>query len=613
MLSTTASSPVQRLPSDIFFIIFSLVAKDDRPRMCSCAGHGPQGLNVGYCCPKHPLCDHHNHDPLPTPNVCVYDVGWVRLGHVCRLWRNLLLQARILWANDLCTLNNSALESFLSRAGRKSLTIDFDSVYSEHMRYRESRLRRGEILLQNVHNARIVRGNCSRDGLSILSIATQPSLEMLELGSTDAIALRTSNLREAVMNGPITLYAPILLRAKCIGPSSVLPHSSSLRRLDLSCSISRCAEILAFLQATHSLKELAIEFVDSALPHDGNMQNITHSDGLQMLGCSPSLPALSELRMIGYGVAHQTICKLLSQLTTASARSLKTFEVTCTHPAVIQSSLALGALRAAAHAIEADSIYLHVRDVLGGIVAVVSLSRQELRHNPELCPSVTFRLIIAELSDLAIDDVVRTKIMSLLPLNRITHLFLDCLPMHGPSAYAQSAFCTALTQLTSVHTLNARDNDRYPNNHEYTPSQHPLVGSILNTRLSSLTALHVSYSEGMFVDWWNRLATALAIRTRVGLSFTSLCISYNWGSNVRRPEGAAISPLETFHEQTGVYHYEPDIFIANAPVHAFNLDGTNVWAKEKVESVARSLFAQVVETIEVEEASPLRPVWPPIL
>lgn len=552
---------------------------------------------------------------MPPPRTCVYNLGWTKLGHVCRLWTMLLLEIQTLWANDLCTLNNSALDTFLRRAEWRSLTIDFNSIHSDHMRSKGSRGRRFELLLENMSRARVLRVDCEREELFIFKKnAGQPLpfLEVLELSSVDKFKKlpEAPNLREVNLVGPVTLDAPSLLKAidKVAGP---LPHSRSLRSLELKWSIPLCAEITTLLVEISSLKEFALELEDNRLPDAIDAYPLAHKNG----AC---LPALSGLRVTGYGTAHRSICDLLAQLTAASARTLRRFEVSCTHPALPQSSLALDSLKIAVKAIEADSVYLHFRDVPSGIVAVISLSNFRIRHDPELCPFVTFRINIAEGFDLSVDDLLRTKLMPLLPLDRITHLFLDCIPMPEASIYTPPAFILAFKQLTSVHTLYACDNDRRPAKHFSLPESHPLVGALTGPRcLPVLKALHASYTTCMFRDWWIRLAITLAIRHRTGMPLSSLFITHKWRSNARRPEGAARSHLETFHRLPDENPADSGIlllnFILKTPDDAYNVDGGSEWAKEKVESVARSLFAQVVDTVEVEEASGPKPFWPPNL
>ncbi|VDB94502.1 unnamed protein product [Peniophora sp. CBMAI 1063] len=498
------------------------------------------------------------------------------------------------------------MKAFFHRAEGLPVDMDFNTLYGEHLRRIGSRRRRREFFLSILDSARRIQGGHSREGLFLGSHKHNlPYLEVLEFTGSDAKVLTTPYLLEAVLDGHITLLAPRLLKASLTGPFP--PQSLLLRSLGLRWTVSRCAELPTLLATLSCLKEFSLHLEDTRLP--GSVD--TQREGQTRAAL---LPALSELRVIGYGAAHHSICELLDQLAASSAHSLRRFEVGCTHAALAQSNHALNALRTAAHAIQADSAYIHFRDVPSGVIAVISLSSQKFRHDQQRCPFVTFKATIAEGFDLSVDELVRTRLVTLLPLDHVTHLYLDCVPMPEPSPYAQPAFISAMKQLTSVRILHANDNDRYPGLLHSMPESHPLVGALEAPRcLPALEVLDVSYSTGMFRDWWTRLAIALAIRSRTGMPLTSLRITHTWGPNVRRPESAARSPLETFHKNPNVNPHDPDAFILNSPPDAFSVDGGSVWAKEKVESVARSLFGQVVQKIEVEEASRIQSFWPPVL
>ncbi|KZV69705.1 hypothetical protein PENSPDRAFT_652098 [Peniophora sp. CONT] len=580
-------SRAQRLDPDSLHAIFSLVVSDDRPTLCSCVKHGQYGANK-----------------------CTYNLGWIKLGHVCRLWRDVLLGMRPLWAENVCTLNNAAMAEFVRRAGGHPLVIDLNSSGSF------------TITLDIMLRARIIRGLSRSEQLEMLNEQPLPALEILELSSNTFTTVNAPNLREVTVNGNgrITLLAPNILRAKCISPAT-FSRSPSLRFLEFRRPSDHCADIPFMLTALTGLRELIIEIydpdaersirtpwqdIDTALNvYSRNADNLN----LRFRGVSLSLPDLRELRVSGRGVVRRTMCGLLAHLTATCAGTLRRTEVRCDSPHFTSSILALDAIRTSTHAAQVDALYVHFRDVMDGVSVVLSASRLERRHDPD-CPFGTFRFFIPNHMDL--HSLIRERIMPLLPLRRITHLFIECLPLRTPLLPAQVALTAALSKLTYVHTLHVGDNDRYPRSNESPEGLYALQGPPENPNLPSLERLYVSYSRGMFRDWWKRLALALAVRKRAGVPFASVCIAHQWGSNAQRREGATVSPLETFHEQA-VDLQAPDIFVANAPVHAFNLDGASVWAKEKVAAVAKSLFTEVVETIEVEEVSWLEPVWPPNL
>ena len=129
------------------------------------------------------------------------------------------------------------------------------------------------------------------------------------------------------------------------------------------------------------------------------------------------------------------------------------------------------------------------------------------------------------------------------------------------------ALSAALSELTSVNTLWVSDSDRYPRPAEVVDEPYALVGPGPPPAwlLPSLDTLNIAYGNGMFRDWWKRLAIALVARHCAGVPFTTLRIYHNWGAgNIHRPVAAARTPLETFHEQSGVDLRAPDVFVEKA-------------------------------------------------
>ncbi|KZV69710.1 hypothetical protein PENSPDRAFT_686104 [Peniophora sp. CONT] len=606
----------QRLPADILFYTFSLIAHYDRPSLCSCSKHGPSPHDTEYCCSGFAYCEFCTHDPtsdldfsspqtqrtrLREPEGCVYSLGWVRLGHVCRSWRSVLLDMRSLWAKDICTLNNVAMAVFLHRAQRRPLNLDFDSATGEHMRRMGSRAERAALLQANVPKARTIRLTRFRGDITYLDGQALPLLEVLDLSLTSPrpreLAINAPNLRRVKLSGPIVLHAtPKLLRAT-INNLTSLTEAPSLQDLELKGLAPRVQELPRLLAKLPCLEDLSI--IMTGPPHRGTVdtQYIEYDHGHDVLGLRSrnitlSLPALTQLRVFGYGATHRSVCGLLAHLTTSSECNLQRLDVHCTHSEFAKSSLAIIAFRTAAYNISANSVYLHFRNSGGGAVAVVSASRIEDRYDSKHRSSTTFEMYIPAA---VIDNEwsIRATFRRLLPSELFTHLFLECLPILGPDNPAQSVLRAALSQLRCVHTLWVSDNERYPPPTEADDGSYPLAGALPSLSIPSLKTLHISYTRGIFRDWWKRLAIAVAARQR----------------------GATRTALEMFHEQPGVDLHAPDVFVLNAPIEAFNVDRSSVWAKEKVSDVARSLFAQIVEEIEVEEleATDLKPVWPPSL
>jgi hypothetical protein len=616
-----ATPLAQRVPPDILLAVFSLVADEERPRLCSCPDHGPAERKTEFCCRRRDHCIHesYSHDVpaarprLPSPNGCVHDLGWVVLGHVCRHWRNVLLDMRSLWADNVCVLNNAAMYAFIQRAQRKSLTLDYDTAISQHMRRKGSRDARLKLLRANASRARIIRVQAFEGDLAHLETTALPFLEVLELSTKRSIVINAPNLRETISDGAIVLHAPNIIRASLFTTTSVL-HAPSIRVLELAWQTSQCLEIPLLLITLPCLEELAIHLQGWPSDEDVDQDFLStngNQDGLRSRltrNSSLSIPTLTRLRVSGHGAVHRYMCGLLNHLVTSPKSNVRRLDVQCGHPKFTESGLAIDAFRSSIHALKADSVYLHI--IYGNAITLsISASRQEDKHDAGLCRWTTYKVDLSSRDDLEMK--VKTLLRRLLPLDLITHLHIECIPLRGLSTPVLIALGAAFSELTSVHTLWVNDNARGPPPPEAIAGLYVLVGPQLARSLPSLETLNISYTQAIFRDWWKRLAAALTARDRVGLPLTTVRIIHNWGKNVRRPAGAVRTPLETFHEQPDVDLEEPDIFVDKAPPEAFFVDKSMVWAKEKVADVARSLFAQIVETIEVEEAPAGKLVWPP--
>ncbi|VDB94492.1 unnamed protein product [Peniophora sp. CBMAI 1063] len=204
-----------------------------------------------------------------------------------------------------------------------------------------------------------------------------------------------------------------------------------------------------------------------------------------------------------------------------------------------------------------------------------------------------------------LEHVIKTRLRALFPFaGRITHLFIERLPSYGAATPSQTANKAVFSLFTAVHTLHVSGYDGVSTSAEAPGgSLYPLLGSLQDPGLPSLENLHIDYPRVMFHDWWLRLAVALASRERAGIPLSIVRIYHKWSPNGSRPEGATLSLLETLHEQQGVGLLAPDTFIANALPRAFGADGTSFWTKERVKSVAKSLFNRAVQTIEVEDSA----------
>ncbi|KZV69707.1 hypothetical protein PENSPDRAFT_753117 [Peniophora sp. CONT] len=526
---------------------------------------------------------------------------------------------------------------FLRRAGNQPVNIHLHSPAIAHVSAPGARERRIALVKENLFRARILHSGMHGE-LKMLDGQSCPALEVLQLFSHTDMTVDAPNLREVTLNGDgrLTLLAPNLSRARCLSPATFPDHQAhSLRVLELKWPAAICAQLPFKLTKLASLETLVIEVTGrhvslenidtehTVYDHDHDILN------LQSRGVCLSLPNLSELRISGKGAVHRIMCALLAHLvaTSSSTGSLRRVEVDCDNdPNLINSSFALDALKAFAHVIQADALYLHFEDSQGGggVSVVISTSRLEHRHDSHSCLYFTLKCFIPcnWQQGPHIDALVKVRLMSLLPLGHITNLFIERLPELEVTLVAQIAMNAALSQLTSVHTLHVSENGGFLTLGTFSIASdrsYALVGPPQEQHLPLLATLfvsHIHYVSGW--HWWKRLALALTARLRAGVPFTTLHISCRGGVDLLPSQIATLSVLETFHEQPGVDLQEPDIFITNIIRQASktqesktDVGSTSAKAKDRIESAAKSLFSGVVEKIEVEEASPwLKPVWP---
>ncbi|KZV64516.1 hypothetical protein PENSPDRAFT_757227 [Peniophora sp. CONT] len=102
---THSTASVMSLKEDILFELFTLIAATDVP---------------------HPL-------PWVNPGPLKYYLGWVRLTHVCRLWRAILVDEMPgVWAAAVCRLP-SAHSIMLARARNRPLTLNLNISLNENL------------------------------------------------------------------------------------------------------------------------------------------------------------------------------------------------------------------------------------------------------------------------------------------------------------------------------------------------------------------------------------------------------------------------------------------------------------------------------------------------
>ncbi|VDB86416.1 unnamed protein product [Peniophora sp. CBMAI 1063] len=136
---------ISRLNADLLQLVFEIVADLERP-------------------------------PLNQPTVkgC-----WMRVGHVCRLWRSLILGLPSLWARDVCAFGvHESFDSILDRAGGAPLHLDFQRDIPDYTLARMAPL---------ISRARILRCiiRSPEDYDSVTSTLNSEQLPHLEVLSID--------------------------------------------------------------------------------------------------------------------------------------------------------------------------------------------------------------------------------------------------------------------------------------------------------------------------------------------------------------------------------------------------------------------------------------------
>ncbi|GJE98605.1 F-box protein [Phanerochaete sordida] len=96
------TSPATSLPPEICAEIFGELARD---------AHAAYVRSL-----RHQELREDPEDPRPY--------SWIRLTHVCRVWRGVALSTPALWAN-ICIINADATQEFVTRSARQDLTVAF--------------------------------------------------------------------------------------------------------------------------------------------------------------------------------------------------------------------------------------------------------------------------------------------------------------------------------------------------------------------------------------------------------------------------------------------------------------------------------------------------------
>ncbi|KZV65587.1 hypothetical protein PENSPDRAFT_737627 [Peniophora sp. CONT] len=612
-MNTVNSPPViaQRLNADTLFLIFSLVVARDRPALCSCPRHAPNQAelrqrpcceNASRECRGNASCVFGKHS---NPDRCTHNLGWITLGHVCQQWRSALHGMNIFWANDLCALNNAAVVGFLPHTGSAPLNIDLSPEKVQNMLHPATRRERAEILRPHVHKAGVLRSGWYNWIPATLGEQSLPLLEMLVLSTEVPSTVIAPNLRHTVSNvGPLyhspthaTSDGALILQAPLI-------HTMHLRNW----SLLRCGEIPRMLTAVPSITKLVLNAEDHLYYPPSNMVDEDDAEDVQVIlnlhDTILHLPSLLAIQVTGRVAEHPIIRRLLAHLVADSQNALQQLFLRDVEPSFLGSRVALDALKTHIRAIHPDRISLHFREV--SRVFIVSVARQKLGCSEKDYPAMTIRLNLRNAPQSCV-SILKATLFPLIPLEQVLHLYIDGLPDNTGTQFLLSS---ALRRLGSVHTLHLRSGQTESSS-LLSIGTYPMVGlrGSSDPWLPSLTRLHINYpSHGSSPTWWKELAAALIERKGLDAPFRTLCIIVN-----REPVRFDDSAVEMIQRALAEVNFDDRISPATSleSLNAMSAMAAehNRWTRDKIEDVARKMYGQVVETIEVVEGT--QDGWPP--
>ncbi|VDB94533.1 unnamed protein product [Peniophora sp. CBMAI 1063] len=597
------------LDIDILLHIFSWVVEKDRPSLCSCSKHAPNSAELMQrpCCDGFPECQHREEPacvrgrPFDSRH-CVHNLGWIKLGHICHHWRSVLQGIGRFWANDLCTLNNSALVHFLSYAKGSPLTIDLTPEKVQNMVHPATRRERAELLRPHIPRARVVR--CGWYSWTPASFEQPlPLLETLVLSTEIPSTVSAPTLQHAVSN-----EGPLYHQAMHSASHPIILNAPSLRTLYFRLwERDRYVEIPRMLLTVSSITHLLL-----GTDHPNsyyNQRDIDTDDALdarEILDVpdgSLHLPALTRLQVLGPGAGHPIIRRLIAHLATNPQGALQQLSVQRINPSFLRSHISLDALRSHIRAVHPDNISFQFRDSCRTLV--MSVARQRPGDERENYPSTTINVNIHDAAHSWI-DILEHTLFPLVPLGEIHHLYLDSLP---EVTGTQFQFSRVLRQLCSVRTLHLHDHHWMSSTSLLRVGLYPIVGLRFKEKpwLPALSSLHIAYPSEpeKLSSWWQDLEAALRERReKHGVPITTLRVLIE--RDVSRLEDDAVRTIQREMDKM-------NLFVPNFSSAGFQmlsvLQQLNYWTRDMIEDRAVKALAQIVETIEVVEEK--EDGWPP--
>ncbi|KZV59133.1 hypothetical protein PENSPDRAFT_660128 [Peniophora sp. CONT] len=224
------------LKNDILLELFNLVAETDSPYAL----------------------------PWADPGPLRYHLGWIRLTHVCRLWRTLLIDDMpSLWARVICHLPPHTHDTVLARAQNQplSLTVSLDATFGDQSFYSPLNQRPPpkhplrdclrDFCLTNITRARSIDArSCRWNWIPDFRDLQLPHLTHIELYQAQPIGDATP------VAYLLPLDAPKLVSVKLQHIAATFT-STSIRSLTLHGNAIFCAREWSLLHVLESLKQLS--------------------------------------------------------------------------------------------------------------------------------------------------------------------------------------------------------------------------------------------------------------------------------------------------------------------------------------------------------------------
>ncbi|VDC02084.1 unnamed protein product [Peniophora sp. CBMAI 1063] len=226
-----------RLPRDIIYELFVWAALEDPS---GCKAHSAEGL----------------------PNE--FELGWMKLTHVCHLWRTVGIEAALLWASVVSTFHDAAIaEELSSRARNCALSIDIIGGWDVESTSAHRAASAFEWAIANLDRAHTIRASLAHYLDPSHTQALLPIIDGRHLPNLRDLTLVSKRFSPTSQPESFILNTPALQSADLI---NALPSPSSA--------------------GFHNLRDLSIRFDSGAI-------YLTSHQLMKLLRATPGLESLS--------------------------------------------------------------------------------------------------------------------------------------------------------------------------------------------------------------------------------------------------------------------------------------------------------------------------------